>query len=102
MPAPDRIHAAVKRALIKDGWTITDEHDTIEYEDAQVYADLAAERAIAAERAERKIVVEIKSFSGRSPLHDLENALGQYSLYLAYLELIAPERKLYLAVSQDT
>jgi hypothetical protein len=25
MPAPDFIHDAVKQALIKDGWTITDD-----------------------------------------------------------------------------
>jgi hypothetical protein len=40
MPRKDRIHEAVKNALIKDGWTITDDPFRIHYEDADVYADL--------------------------------------------------------------
>jgi hypothetical protein len=43
MPAADQIHDAVKRALVKDGWTITDDPYVIRYEDATLYADLAAE-----------------------------------------------------------
>lgn len=99
MPATDRIHDAVKNALVKDGWTITADPYTIEYEEIMVFADLAAERLLAAERAERMIVIEIKSFVGRSPVHDLEVALGQYALYQGLLEVTAPERKLYLAIS---
>ncbi|MEP7199171.1 MAG: element excision factor XisH family protein, partial [Chloroflexota bacterium] len=53
MPAADIIHNAVKNALIKDGWTITDDQYTIGFEDVNVYADLAAERRLAAERAGR-------------------------------------------------
>ncbi|MBS1253023.1 MAG: hypothetical protein MAG451_02068 [Anaerolineales bacterium] len=64
-----------------------------------MYVDLAAEHPIAAECNGRKIAVEIKSFVGRSPFHDLEIALGQYMLYLGLLELTEPDRKLYLAVS---
>jgi hypothetical protein len=60
---------------------------------------LGAERPIAAERAGQKIVVEIKSFTGRSPMQDMKLAIGQYAIYLGFLEVVAPERKLYLAVS---
>jgi XisH protein len=70
MPKLDIIHDAVKNALIKDGWTITDDPYRIKYEEITVYADLAAERLMAAERADRRIVVEIKSFVGSSRLHD--------------------------------
>ena len=70
MPATDFIHDAVKQALIKDGWTITDDPFTITYEDATLYADLAAERALAAVRADRRIVVEIKTFLGPSLYYD--------------------------------
>ena len=62
---------------------------------------MGAERPIAAERAGRKIIVEIKSFLNPSPIRDLELALGQYDLYRGYLELTAPERELYLAVGSD-
>jgi hypothetical protein len=48
MPAKDIYHNAVKSALVKDGWTITADPYRIVYEDAELYADLAAERPIAA------------------------------------------------------
>ena len=66
MPAKDTYHHAVKNALLKDGWTITADPYFIKYEDAELYADIAAEKPIAAERQGQKIVVEIKSFIGRS------------------------------------
>lgn len=98
----DKIHDAVRNALIKDGWEITDDPYTIRYEEMTLQADLAAERAIAAERAGRKIVVEIKSFIGHSRTQDFKLALGQYNLYLGLLEITAPERKLYLAIDHIT
>ena len=101
MPTPDFIHDAVKNALLKDGWTITADPYTIEYEEIKVFADLAADRLLAVERGEEKIAVEIKSFLGRSPVHDLEVALGQYSLYRGFLEVVAPERQIYLGISDD-
>jgi hypothetical protein len=100
MPARDRIHYPVKNALTKAGWRITDDPYTIEYEEMTVFADLAADQPLlAAERHGDKIVVEIKSFSGRSPVHDLEEALGQYVVYMGLLTEAAPERKLYLAIA---
>jgi hypothetical protein len=99
MPATDKIHDAVKAALIKDGWSITADPFTIAYEEINVFADLAADRLLAAERGVVRIAVEIKSFIGRSRIHDLELTLGQYNLYQALLEKVAPERKLFLAVS---
>jgi hypothetical protein len=102
MSAKDIIHDSVKNALIKDGWTITADPFTIRYEDATVFADLAAERAIAAEKAGNKIIVEIKSFSSPSPLHDLKIALGQYQIYLPFLHELNIDHKLYLAISDLT
>jgi len=98
----DTIHDTVKNALIKDGWTITDDPYVIQYEEMKLYADLAAERVIAAEREGRKIVVEIKSFISPSRTQDFKLALGQYNLSLGLLEVTAPDRKLYLAVSDHT
>lgn len=96
----DHIHDAVKNALVKAGWTITHDPFKIEFEELKLYADLAAERTLAAERDGEKIAVEVKSFIGRSKVRELEEALGQYSLYLGFLEVIEPDRKLYLAVSR--
>jgi hypothetical protein len=81
MPAVDRIHDAVKTALIKDGWTITADPYRIKFEEASLLADLAADRPLEAERGEERIIVEVKSFLGPSQLHDLEVAIGQYQVY---------------------
>lgn len=94
----DKIHASVKNALVKEGWRITDDPYKITYEDVTLYADLAAENPIAAEREGRKIVVEIKSFLGPSHMQNLKLAIGQYDIYRTLLQVTAPERELYLAI----
>jgi hypothetical protein len=100
MPKLDIIHNAVKNALMKDGWLITDDPYIIQYRRTILYADLGAERPIAAERNGQKLVVEVKSFVGASKIQDLKEALGQYDIYHYLLEEIAPERRLYVAVSK--
>jgi hypothetical protein len=99
MPKLDIIHNAVKNALIKDGWSITDDPYVIQYRKTMLYADLGAERPIAAERDGQKLVVEVKSFIGASKIQDLKEALGQYDIYRYLLEETAPDRKLYIAIS---
>jgi XisH protein len=100
MPRLDIIHNSVKSALIKDGWLITDDPYLIQYRKTTLYADLAAERPIAAERDGQKLVVEVKSFIGASKIQDLKEALGQYDIYRYLIEETAPERKLYIAISE--
>lgn len=102
MSAKDIIHQSVKNALIKDGWTITDDPLTLKYEEILSFVDLGAERVLGAERDGEKIAVEIKSFVGRSTIHDLETALGQYILYLSLLEMNEPDRALFVAISSVT
>ena len=100
VPAKDVIHEVVKTALVNDGWTITHDPFPIRLEPMRVFADLGAERPIAAEKAGRKIAVEIKSFTGLSVMDDLEKAVGQYGVYSALLAEIEPDRTIYLAVSE--
>ena len=70
---------------------------------ADIYIDLAAEEAIAAEKEGRKIAVEIKSFVGGSTISEFHIALGQFLNYRVALEVSdEPERILYLAVPKDT
>jgi hypothetical protein len=71
----------------------------IQYRKSTLYADLGAEQPMAAERYGQKLVVEVKSFIGASKIQDLKEALGQYDIYRYLLEEIAPDRKLYVAVS---
>jgi hypothetical protein len=102
MPAKDLYHDTVKAALIKDGWLIVADPYRIQYKDIDLYADLAAERPIAAERQGQKIVVEIKSFVGRSPMTDFHNAVGQYAVYRSLIQATEPDYQLYLAIDDIT
>jgi hypothetical protein len=102
MPARDLYHDAVKTAVIKDGWDILADPYRIQYKDVDLYADLAAERPIAIEREGQKIVVEIKSFVGRSLMTDFHLAVGQYKVYQMLLQETAPEYDLYLAIDDIT
>ena len=96
--ARDIIHETVCKALIKDQWKITHDPYRIKYGVANFEADLGAEKRFAAERDTEKIVVEIKSFLNRSNAYDLHVAVGQYRVYNFYLQIVEPERRLYLAV----
>ena len=100
MPAKDVIHDAVKNALVKDGWTITDDPLRLKYKAVNLSVDLGAERTLAAEREGEKIAVEIKSFLNASTINDLKLAIGQFNLYSSYLRLLKPEHKLWLAISE--
>jgi hypothetical protein len=101
MPALDRYHTAVRNALIKDGWTITDDPLTLELDDRKVFIDFGAERILAAERGVQKIAVEIKTFRSPSPVADLERAIGQYVLYEDILQIKDADRVLYLAMPEN-
>jgi hypothetical protein len=60
MPARDRYHDQVKNALIKDGWTTTDDPLHVRRGKMDMYVDLGAEQEIyAAEKDQRKIAVEV-------------------------------------------
>jgi hypothetical protein len=97
MPARDAYHEQAKRALEKAGWKITHDPYHISWGGRDLFIDLGAEM-IAAERNDKLIAVEVKSFFGRSEITELERALGQFVLYQTLLERRDPERILYLAV----
>ena len=102
MARRDIYHDTVKRALQKDGWTITHDPFPLQIGKKRLSADLGAERLISAEKGIQKIVVEVKSFVRQSDVKDLEQALGQYVLYRQILNEMGIERILYLAVSRPT
>ena len=76
MPTKDIFHNAVKNALIKDGWTITDDPLYLDYGGIHMYVDLGAEKIIAAEKDTEKIAIEIKSFVQASMTYEFHTALG--------------------------
>jgi len=71
--AKDLFHHAVKNALIKDGWQISDDPLFLKVGGVELYIDLGTEKLIAAERNNEKIAVEIKSFINPSSLTDFHN-----------------------------
>ena len=89
MSARDRFHDCVRNALVKDGWVITHDPLRLPWGKKDLYVDLGAEQLLAAEKGERRIAVEIKSFLGKSEIDDLEKALGQFVLYRAVLAVEA-------------
>ena len=101
MPAKDIYHDNMKKALIKDGWTITHEQLHLKWGAKDMYVDLGAEKLMAAEKDGRKIGVEVKSFTGHSEMNDLEKAVGQYIVYYDVLKKTDPDRELFLAVPEE-
>ena len=101
MPAKDIYHDVVKNALIKDGWKITKDPYILSIGRRDLFVDLGAKKLLSAEKEEKKIAVEVKSFIGKSRVNDLENALGQYTLYYDIMREVDPDRMLYLAITKD-
>lgn len=102
MPTRDIYHTTVRRALEKDGWTITQDPFRLRYGKHRLFADLGAEKLFVAEKRQRTIVVEVKSFIHPSEVTDLKEALGAYELYRHILAQTDPTQELYLAVPHDT
>lgn len=96
--AKDRFHQIVKIALEKEGWQITADPYEIRVDDIDFEIDLAAEQLLAATRDNQKIAVEIKSFISPSNVSDFHTALGQFLNYRDALEIVEPDRQLFLAV----
>jgi hypothetical protein len=63
-----------------------------------LFVDLAAEKLLIAEKQNRRIAVEIKSFIGTSEVEDFKNALGQYILYEKIIKKQSLGQVLYLAI----
>ena len=98
--AKDLFHQAVRNALEKENWSITDDPLSLKLGGVDLYIDLGAEKLLAAERAGQKIAVEIKTFGGRSEIAEFHLALGQFLNYRLALQVSDPARELFLAVPQ--
>lgn len=100
--ARDFFHNIVKNALIKDGWTITDDPLYLEIDESlgDLQVDFGAQKIIVAEQDSRKIAVEVKTFRRASLLHEFHLVVGQFLNYHMALEELEPDRVLYLAIPQ--
>jgi hypothetical protein len=102
MAAKDVFHQAVRTALTKDQWQITDDPFVLQIGGVDMYIDLGAEKVLAAEKGQDRIAVEVKSFLGPSLVTDFHLALGQFLNYRFALSQQDPHRELYLAVPYET
>jgi hypothetical protein len=95
MPAADKYHSTVKRALVKAGWTIVGEQVPFKIDSRYFFVDLRAVR----NNDEVAILVEVKDFES-SPAKGtlLMEAIGQYRVYLSVFALSRDDTPLYLAV----
>ncbi|MCY7331781.1 MAG: XisH family protein [Pseudanabaena sp. CAN_BIN31] len=100
MSAKDKFHDIVKRALIKDGWQITDDPLFLRVGGIDFFIDLGADNLLAAEMNGSKIAIEIKSFINTSAITDFHLAIGQFINYRTALKLKEPDRKLFLAMPE--
>jgi len=101
MSKKDLFHNAVRKALEKEQWHISQDPLELEWEEVKVKIDLAAEKIIVAEKGELKIAVEIKSFLSSSPISEFHTALGQFLNYRLLLQTQEFDRQLYLAIPYD-
>lgn len=99
MPAKDRYHDAVKRALIRDGCKILSEQYFVGTDTRQFWVDLFVESAA----GDQRMLVEGKSFlPGESEIENLANAIGKYLIYEVAIALGGLQLPLYLAVPLPT
>jgi hypothetical protein len=77
LPAKDRYHDIVKRALLKDGWIIEDEQFTLTVEQRNLWVDIQASKG----EPRFVILVEVKELADvDSAIEALANALGKFEL----------------------
>ena len=100
--ARDLIHYAIKNALTKDGWKVTDDPLSISSDETRFYIDLAANKFVTAEKRDERIAIEIKSFNYVSILEPFYCALGKYIVYQKALKEARSTRKLFLGIANKT
>ncbi|MEB3192408.1 MAG: element excision factor XisH family protein [Snowella sp.] len=96
--AKDIFHDVVRKALEQEGWIVTDDPFFLKWGKATTYIDLGAEKLLTAIKQEKKIAVEIKTFSDISPMFAFHVAVGQFVNYRVMLDELEPDRDLFLAV----
>jgi XisH protein len=99
--AKDFYHDNVREALEKDGWVITHDPYRVKVDEIGYEIDFGAEPLIGAQKDEKMIAVEVKSFVGPSTINEFHRAVGQFNDYYVALEIEDPERVLFLAVPEE-
>lgn len=101
MPQYDAHHKTVRRALEKDGWTVTHDPFIISVGRRRLLANLGAEKMMDVPPVIQKVVIEVKVLGGDSVVNDLHRAFGQYQNYRSLLRHLKSERQVYLAIPRS-
>lgn len=97
MPAKDRYHDIVIRALNHEGWDITGQQVKVIVENRYLFIDIEAVKG----RDNAVILVEVKDLERvLSLVEGLAAMVGKYFLYRAALDHAGISTLLYVAVSQ--
>lgn len=95
MPALDRHHGSVVRALISAGWTVTAEQVLLAVDGRNLWIDIEAQMP----PSQTPVLIEVKTFEPSGSIVEyLGCATGKYSLYRAVLAHLDIGTPLYLAV----
>lgn len=95
MPAKDRYHDVVVRALQKDGWSVNGEQVELIIPARRLWIDIQASKGVQT----TAILVEVKGFENMpSPVSYLADAIGQCVVYQGALEYLGIPDPLYMAV----
>lgn len=95
MPAKDRHHDAVIRALTKSGWQVTDQQITLVVATRRLWIDIRADKS----DEQLAVLIEVKGFERTpSPIEYLASAIGKYLLYRTMLDDAGIDILLYMAV----
>ena len=98
MPAKDRFHDVVVRALQKNGWTIRSEQVSFLIGRRYIWIDIQAYK----DTEVATTLVEVKGFRKRSQVENLMEAVGKYVVYRAVIDDAGGEQlPLYLAVPKQ-
>lgn len=100
--AKDFYHENFREALEGDGWHITHDPFPLRVGNIGYEIDYGAEKLLAAEKGNEKIAVELKGSTGPSDVNEFHKAVGQFNDYFVALEIVEPERILFLAVPEET
>ena len=97
MPARDKIHEAVIRALEKQGWRVEREHYKLYPPERVLFVDLHIKNM----NDERNVLVDINSYhESGAQIQILANAIGKYLIYRQAMDFLEIEAPLYLAVPE--
>jgi hypothetical protein len=98
MPAKDRLHDTVKRALVKDGWKVVDEQVRLNIGARRLWIDLYAIK----EDLNLACLVEVKGFQNVPSLVDeMAKTIGQYFIYQVVLSEKSIPLPIYVAVPDE-